>query len=458
MNPLLSPSHLPDFAAIEPAHIEPAITQLLDAAKTAQAQVTAPDFPTDLHAMERVLDVATDALGLAWGAVGHLNAVADTPELRAAYNAMLPTVSSFFAELGADEALYAKYKAVPAPADSAEARALQLALQGFVLSGAELQGAAKTRFAEIQNRSAELCQSFSEHVMDATDGFALFVAPERLAGVPADVIAHAIELANQEGRPGQAKLTLHAPCYGPLMQYAQDQSLREQLYRAYVTRASELGPPERDNSAVMQEILTLRQEEAQLLGHPHFAAVSLLPKMADSPTQVLGFLRDLAARARPFAERDLAALRAFAPQVGLTELQAWDHGLCEREALKASRVQLQRARSCVEYFTLPQVLDGLVRVCWAALVRPAAHPPSKPRYGMKACGPTQLHRAGRAGRAMCTWICWPAPASAQAPGWTMCVAAGGAPTRKPSANAHRPSGLQFRARGSKWTGKFSPAS
>ena len=359
-NPLLSPAHLPDFAAMRPEHIEPALTELLTRAKAAQVRVTAPDFPAELQAIERELDVASEALGLAWGAVGHLNAVADTAELRAAYNAMLPSVSNFYTELGADEALYAKYKQVATqrpPADPAAARALNLALQAFVLSGAELQGQAKARFAEIQNRSAELAQAFSEHVMDATDGFALFVAPERLAGVPADVVAHAQELAAAEGRPGEAKLTLHAPCQVPLMQYAQDRALRETLYRAYATRASELGPPEQDNTALLAEIVALRQEEAGLLGHADFASLSLVPKMADTPQQVLAFLRDLAHRARPFAEQDLQALRAHAPTLGLDDLQAWDIAFVS-EALK-TREYAYSEQEVREYFTLPQVLDGL---------------------------------------------------------------------------------------------------
>ena len=360
MNPLLSPAHLPDFAAVRAEHIEPAITELLERARQAQIQVTAPDFPADLSAIERELDVASEALGLAWGIVGHLNAVADTPELRAAYNAMLPAVSNFYAELGADEALYAKYKQVATerpPADPAQARALHLALQGFVLSGAELQGAQKERFTELQNRGAELGQAFSEHVMDATDGFALFVPAERLDGMPADVRAHAEELARAEGRPGEAKLTLHAPCQVPLMQYAHDRALREQIYRAYATRASELGPAEQDNSPLMREILALRHEEAQLLGQPDFASLSVLPKMADSPAQVLGFLRDLASRARPHAERDLAAARAHAQLLGLHELQAWDLAYVS-EGLKPRQYSYSE-QEVREYFTLPQVLDGL---------------------------------------------------------------------------------------------------
>jgi oligopeptidase A len=354
MNPLLSSAHLPDFAAIEPAHIAPAVTELLAKVKAAQEKVTAPEFPADLEAIEKELDVATDALGLAWGAIGHLNSVADTAPLREAYNAMLPAVSSVFAELGADERLYAKYKACATPQDAATARALKLSLQGFQLSGAELEGAAKERFTAIQNRSAELAQAFSEHVMDATDAFKLQVPVSRLAGLPEDVMAQAKALSEVEG---EAVLTLHAPSYGPTMQYAHDRDLREQLYRAFVTRASELSEATRDNSALMQELLALRHEEAQLLGYPHFAAASLVPKMANSAEQVEAFLRELAAKARPFAEADLAAVRAHAKSLDLDSVEAWDLAYVS-ELLKTAEYSYSE-QAVREYFTLPQVLDGL---------------------------------------------------------------------------------------------------
>jgi oligopeptidase A len=359
-NPLLSTAALPAFAQIKPEHIGPAISELLQEARAALAQATDEATPADYDTLARVLSVATERLGAAWGAIGHLNAVANTPELREAYNAMLPAVTEFYTQLGADEKLYAKYKAINAGASAlspARQRALQLWIRDFVLSGAELQGAARERFAAIQEQSAELGQKFSEHVMDATDGFALYVSAEQLAGVPADVVAQARATAEAEGKDGH-KLTLHYPCYGPVMQYADDRTLRQTLYRAYVTRASEFGPPELDNSALMQQLLMLRQEEAQLLGYPSFAEVSLAAKMADSPAQVLGFLRDLAAKARPFAERDLSELREFAASsLGLSDLQAWDIAYVS-EKLKEARYAFsdQEVR---QYLTVPRVLAGL---------------------------------------------------------------------------------------------------
>ncbi len=359
-NPLLSTAALPAFAQIKPEHIGPAISELLQEARAALAQATDEATPAEYDTLARVLSVATERLGAAWGAIGHLNAVANTPELREAYNAMLPAVTEFYTALGADEKLYAKYKAINAGAGAlspARQRALQLWIRDFVLSGAELQGAARERFAAIQEQSAELGQKFSEHVMDATDGFALYVSAAQLAGVPSDVVAQARATAEAEGKEGH-KLTLHYPCYGPVMQYADDRALRQTLYRAYVTRASEFGPAELDNSALMQQLLMLRQEEAQLLGYPSFAEVSLAAKMADSPAQVLGFLRDLAAKARPFAERDLSELREFAASsLGLSDLQAWDIAYVS-EKLKEARYAFsdQEVR---QYLTVPRVLAGL---------------------------------------------------------------------------------------------------
>ncbi|MFY8118258.1 MAG: M3 family metallopeptidase [Roseateles sp.] len=360
-NPLLSTAPLPAFASIQPEHIQPAIGQLLDEAKAALAQATDAATPADYDTLARVLSVATERLSHAWGAVGHLNAVANTPALREAYNAMLPAVTEFYTALGADEKLYAKYKAIQAQAATlspARQQALKHWIRDFVLSGAELQGAARDRFAAIQEEAAELAQKFSEHVLDATDGFAYYASAEELAGVPADVVANARAAAEAEGKTDH-KLTLHFPSYFPVMQYAENRALRETLYRAYVTRASELGTqPELDNSALMQQLLMLRQEEAQLLGFKNFAEVSLVPKMAQSPEQVLDFLRDLAGRARPYAEKDLAEMREFAAtNLGLTEMQAWDQAYVA-EKLKEARYAFsdQEVR---EYLTVPRVLSGL---------------------------------------------------------------------------------------------------
>jgi len=364
-NPLLDTRGLPRFAEIAAEHVGPAVDALIAECETALERATGPEVPAEYDALSAVLDVATERLGRAWGVVGHLNAVADTPALRAAYNDALPKVTAFYTKLGADERLYAKYKAIaasPAAASLAPARkrALDNALRDFVLSGAELQGGAKTRFAEIQDRLAALSQAFSEHVLDATDAFACYASADELAGVPADAVAAMRAAAEAEGKSGH-KITLHMPSYLPVMQYAHDRALRERVYRAYVTRASEHGPAALDNTPVMREIVALRQEEAALLGYKTYAEVSLVPKMAHSPDEVLGFLRDLAARARPHAERDLAELREFAAkELGLATLNAWDTAYAS-ERLKQARYAFSETE-VKQYFTEPKVLEGLFRI------------------------------------------------------------------------------------------------
>ncbi|KQP19969.1 M3 family metallopeptidase [Pseudorhodoferax sp. Leaf265] len=363
-NPLLSFSDLPLFDQIRPEHVAPAIDQLLDEASAALEQATAPDFPADWSAISRVLDTATERLGRAWGAVSHLNAVADTPELRAAYNEALPRVTEFWTRLGADERLYAKYKAIDAKAlTPAQQQALRNAVRNFVLSGAELTGAAKERFAAIQERQAELSQKFSENALDATDAYAYYATAEELDGVPEDVRQAARAAAEAEGQAG-FKLTLKLPCYLPVMQFAKSGALRERLYRAYATRASDQAEGDAtkfDNTALIREILALRQEEAQLLGYANFGEVSVVPKMADSPAQVTGFLRDLAQRARPYAEKDVADLRAFAAEkLGLADPQPWDWSYIG-EQLKEARYAFSE-QEVKQYFPAPKVLAGLFKI------------------------------------------------------------------------------------------------
>ncbi|MEO3692733.1 M3 family metallopeptidase [Roseateles paludis] len=359
-NPLLSTAALPDFAAIRPEHIAPAITELLATAQAALDEATKAETPADYDTLSRILDTATERLGSAWGAVGHLNAVANTPELREAYNAQLPVVTEFYTALGANEALFAKYKAVMAAQGSSlsapRRQVLQHAIRDFVLSGAELQGPNRERYAAIQERSAALQQQFSEHVLDATDGWSHIASTADLAGVPQDVL-DATRLDD-----GGHKLTLHFPVYLPVMQYAENRQLRETVYRAYATRASDQGgKPELDNSAAMREIVALRQEEAALLGYANFAEVSLAPKMASTPAEVMQFLRDLARRARPFAEKDLAEVREFAAQqLGLPDLQAWDIPFAS-EKLKEARYAFSD-QAVKQYFTAPKVVAGLFSI------------------------------------------------------------------------------------------------
>ena len=363
-NPLLDFSDLPLFDQIRPEQVESAVDDLLSQASTALETVTAPDFPAQWTAIATVLDVATENLGRAWGAVSHLNGVADTPELRAAYNAALPKVTEFMTRLGADERLYAKYKSIDVNTLNAEQRqAHKNAIRNFVLGGAELKGEARARFAAIQERSAELSQKFSENALDATDAYAYYATADELAGVPDDVKQTALVAAKSDGKDGY-KLTLKMPCYLPVMQFATSGELRQKLYRAYVTRASDQAPPEGlklDNTALIQEILALRLEEAKLLGFGNFGELSLVPKMAKSPVEVVKFLRDLAAKAKPFAQQDLADVTDFAAKhLNLPSLQYWDLPFAG-EKLKEARYAFSE-QEVKQYFTAPKVLAGLFKI------------------------------------------------------------------------------------------------
>ncbi|KQO12258.1 oligopeptidase A [Acidovorax sp. Leaf76] len=363
-NALLDFTGLPPFDSIRPDDVAPAMDVLLERASAALETVTAPDFPARWDAIAKVLDVATERLGMAWGAVSHLNSVADTPELRAAYNAALPRVTEFWTRLGADERLFAKYKAIdPATLTDEQRQAHRNAVRNFVLSGAELTGAAKERFAQIQERQAELSQKFSENALDATDAYAYYATADELDGIPSDVQQAALAAAQADGKDGY-KLTLKMPCYLPVMQFATRSDLREKLYHAYVTRASDQAQGDArkfDNTALIGEILGLRREEAQLLGYANFGEVSVVPKMAQSPAQVVGFLRDLARRARPYAEKDVADLRAFAAEkLSLSNPQAWDWPYVS-EKLKEARYAFSE-QEVKEYFTAPKVLAGLFKI------------------------------------------------------------------------------------------------
>ena len=402
-NPLLVFSDLPLFDQILPAQVAPAIEKLLQQASMALEQVTAEDFPADWRSISLALDVPTERLSRAWGAVSHLNSVADTPELRAAYNQALPLVTEFWTRLGADERLYAKYKSMDATRLSPEqARAHHNAMLGFVLGGADLKGEARERFAWLQERQAELGQRFSENALDATDAFSLYATTDELAGVPEDVLQSTASAARAEGKEGH-KLTLKMPCYLPVMQFAHSSPLREKLYRAYATRASDQAEGEAakyDNAAIMTELLALRHEESRLLGYRHYADVSLVPKMAESPEQVIGFLRDLAQKARPHAEKDLQDLRDFAAnELSLADPQAWDWSYIG-ERLKEARYAFSE-QEVKPYFTAPKVLEGLfqiVETLFEVAIRPDQTPvwhPGVEFYRIERRGPQGAELVGQ---------------------------------------------------------------
>ena len=440
VNPLLHFEGAPPFDQIRPEQVAPAMAQLLEAAEAALATCTTEAFPADWQAIAKVLDVATERLSRAWGTINHLNSVADTPALRAAYNEALPKVTEFWTRLGANESLYAKYKAIPVDGLNAEqAKAHANAMRNFVLSGAELQGDQRERFAQIQEQQAQVGQKFSENALDATDAFHLDVSLAELAGVPADVIeaawSHfkaknglvADENAPEDPQAACYRLTLKMPCYLPVMQYAHSSALRERLYTAYVTRASELSDPRFDNTELIRTLLALRQEEARLLDFANFAELSLATKMAESPAQVLSFLRDLAHKARPYAEKDVADMRQFAAEnLQLTNPQPWDWTYIG-EKLKEARFAFSE-QEVKPYFTAPKVLAGLFKIIetlFEVSIQPAQAPVWQAgveffelRRGPQLVGQFYLDPSARQGKRGGAWmddICarWLRPDSGQ---------------------------------------------
>ncbi|MGH8676288.1 MAG: M3 family metallopeptidase, partial [Burkholderiales bacterium] len=363
-NPLLDFSGLPRFSGIKPEHIAPAVDRLLADARALLARTDAA--PATWDQFIAPMEDANERLSRAWGQVAHLHAVMDTPPLREAYNASLPKITQYWTELGQDTVRFEKYKTLAASPEFARLsaprrRLVELRLTNFRLSGAELPAERKPRYAAIQDELAALSAKFSENLLDATNAFSIVVEDEeRLAGLPGEVIQAAREAAEKEGRRGW-KFTLHMPSYWPVMQYADDRALREALYRANWTRASEFGKSEWDNTPLIARTLKLRLEDAQMLSYANFAELSLVPKMAQAPKQVLEFLRDLAARARPFAERDLAELREFAGrELGLEKLESWDLAYAS-EKLRAARYAFSD-QEVKRYFPETQVVAGMFRV------------------------------------------------------------------------------------------------
>ncbi len=389
MNPLLDFSGLPRFDAVQPEHVTPAIRQLLDENRALIERLVAPATAATWDGFVQPMLDGGERLARAWGIVGHLHAVNDVPPWREAYNAMLPEVSSFYADLGQNLALFAKIKLLAAGPEfsalsAARRRVIENDLRDFRLSGADLPEERKPRFKEIQEELSALGAKFSENVLDATNAHAEWIEDEAgLAGLPEDVKAAAREAAAKDGGVAKRagwKFTLHAPSYVPVLQFCDNRELRARLYRAYATRASEFGPAERNNGPLIDRLLALRHEEAQLLGYASYAEVSLATKMADTPAQVAAFQRDMAAKARPFAERDIGELRGFArDELGMPNLESWDLAWAS-EKLKQARYSFSDDE-VKQYFPEPQVLAGLFRVIEALFAvrlapdtAPAWHP------------------------------------------------------------------------------------
>lgn len=362
-NPLLNATGLIDYSAIKPTDIAPAVDQLAQQLQDTIAQVTAPDTPATWEAVVQPLELATLAFTRAWGVVGHLQSVVDTPELRDAYNAKLPMVTQLFIDLSQNEALFAKYRAMKASdafatLSDVRRRIIDHEIRDFRLSGAELPETERARVKTIGERLSMLNQKFSENLLDATNAWHLLIEDEaRLAGIPADTKAMYAANAKAAGQTGW-RITLHFPSYLPVMQYADDRALRETVYHAFATRAAEFDGAKFDNTPLIKEILQLRQEESSLLGFANYAEASLATKMADTPKEVIAFLRDLASRAKPYAQKDMTALRAFAKEtLGIDDLQPWDQAYAS-EKLRQARYSYSD-QEVKQYFTEPTVFAGL---------------------------------------------------------------------------------------------------
>ena len=383
-NVLLNLDSEPRFDAISAADIEPAMTEAMNTARTAIANLKKEATVNWDNTVEALTNI-TERVGRIWGVVVHLNSVADTPELRTAYNSMMPKVSEFFTAISQDIELYERFKAIKASAEytrlnNAQKTKLEHDLRDFVLSGAELPAEQQAEFAALQAEGAQLAATFSQNVLDATDAFALYFAngeqlagqvnasdqpsstanfahDSEISGLTEEALAMFAAAAEAEGKSGY-KIGLQMPHYLAVMQYAHNRELRRQLYYAYSTRASELGEVKWDNTANINRILQIAAREAQLLGFQNYAELSLATKMANAPKEVLAFLHDLANRAKPFAEKDLAEVKAYAHQhLGLNDLQPWDLTYAS-EKLRQAKYAFSQTE-VKKYFPANRVLAGL---------------------------------------------------------------------------------------------------
>nr|WP_194718627.1 oligopeptidase A [Pseudomonas typographi] len=365
---MLQPYDLPPFSAIRPEHVQPAIEHILAGNRAALVRMLAEQGskPT-WEGLVLAMDELNDRLGAAWSPVSHLNAVCNSPQLRQAYEACLPALSAYSTELGQNRALFDAFQALAASPeasqfDTAQKTILEHSLRDFRLSGIDLPPAQQKRYAEVQSKLSELGSQFSNQLLDATQAWTKHITDEAaLAGLADSAKAQMAAAAQAKGLEGWL-VTLEFPSYYAVMTYAHDRALREEVYNAYCTRASDQGPNagQNDNGPVMEHILGLRQELAQLLGFANYAELSLATKMAESSDQVLSFLRDLARRSKPFAADDLQQLKAFAAEQGCSDLQSWDSGYYG-EKLREQRYSVSQ-EALRAYFPIDKVLGGLFSI------------------------------------------------------------------------------------------------
>lgn len=363
MNPLIACTGLPKFELINAAHITPAVDSLLEKnALLINKLLSVTDAPT-WSSFVMPMEDANEQLSCAWGPISHLNSVMNSDALREAYNLNLPKITQYYAEMAQNLALFHKFQQLKQSAEymllsPAQKRVIENELRDFKLGGAELGDTQKPRFLEIQERQSILASKFEENLLDATSAYSLVITDKNLlSGLPDDALQAAAELAAKDEQTGW-EFTLHAPSYMPIMQYGENRDLREQLYKAYVTRASEFGPAQWDNTDLIAEIVALRHEEAEMLGFGDYAELSLATKMAESSAQVETFLMSLAQRARTSAEADLAELRHYAQTaLGIADLQSWDVSFAS-EKLRLEKYAFSD-QELKQYFPEHQVLHGL---------------------------------------------------------------------------------------------------
>ncbi len=364
-NPLLDFSGLPQFDRIQPEHITPALDTLIQQGKQTIEQLAISDAAPTWQNFAEPLEQIEEKLSRAWSQVGHMNAVVNSPALREAYNDNLPKLTDFYSDLAQDERLYNKFKALKASREyasltQAQKKIIDNEIRDFKLGGAELPPAQKQRFKQIQEQLSKLTTKFEENIMDTVDAFQHIEADTaHLSGIPQDALAAAKQAAETVGQSGYL-FTLHFPSYMPVLQYADHRPLRESLYRAYATRASELGEAKWDNSGLMQEILALRHEAAVMLGFSNYAEMSLATKMADSPQQVIDFLQNLAQRAKPYAQQDMQELQTYAAKLGISDMQAWDVAYVSEKLREQKYAYLDQ--EVKQYFPEAKVLQGLFKV------------------------------------------------------------------------------------------------
>lgn len=366
MNPLLQSHTLPPFSAIRPEHIEPAITTLIDQVKVVINQVVERG-ENQWDSLVAPIEQAQERLSEAFSPVSHMKGVCDTPALRDAYNACLPKLSELSTWMGQHQGLYEAYKTLAASESFndltvAQQKVLTDAVRDFELAGVGLSGDARTRYGEIRARLSELSSGFGDAVLDASQAWTLhFNDTDRLKGIPETALGMMAGLAQAKGLEGYL-VTLDAPVMMAVMSFAEDADLRAEVHQAWSTRASNQGPNagEFDNAPRIDEILALRHEMACLLGFEDYASLSLATKMARDNEQVLNFLEDLAAKAKPFAEKEVSTLKAFAAERGHAQLEPWDYGYFS-ERLKETEFDIDQ-EALRPWFPLPKVLDGLFSI------------------------------------------------------------------------------------------------